>query len=229
MMKLIKFQKYSLAFLVFFLLLSGIKQLSAGNTEKGKTINILKEGHKYFQKPYGSWSIENKQLILETENPQPQRTNIWIIEDFKDFVLDLDFKLDQGTNTGVFVRTTDTEDPVQTGIEIQIRDDYGKSPIDKHFCGSIYEIKEVSENRVEKAGKWNHLKIICRDATIEVYLNKGKVIDIDLSEWKESGKNPDGTKNKFKTVYQDMAHKGKIGFQDHGGKVWFRNIRIKEL
>src|SRR5680860_276639 len=201
MMRIIKIQKYSLVLFVFFLLFSGIKQLSADNTEKEKTISILKKERMSFQKPYGSWSIENKQLILETENPQSQRTNIWIIENFKDFVLDLDFKLDQGTNTGVFVRTADTEDPVQTGIEIQIRDDYGKSPIDKHFCGSIYEIKEVSENRVKKAGKWNHLKINCKGTSIKVYLNKGKVIDIDLSDWEEAGKNIDGSTNKFKTAY----------------------------
>jgi hypothetical protein len=127
-----------------------------------------------------------------------------------------------------FFGLPDIGNPVQTGIEVQIRDDYGKTPIDKNFCGSIYDIKEVSENRVKKPGKWNQLKLICDGSLVEVYLNNKKVVDIDLSDWEEAGKNPDGTKNKFNTAYKDMARKGKIGFQDHGGKVWFRKLENSE-
>lgn len=220
---------YGVVIIAFFLLFPGVKQLNAKESEKGETKSIIKDGLANFQKPYGSWSVKNKQLILGEENPQRNRTNIWINEDFEDFMLEFDFKVNPGTNSGVFFRTTNINDPVQTGIEVQIRDDYGKNPIDKHFCGSVYEIKEISENRVKKAGEWNRLKIICKDTSIEVYLNKEKVIEMDLLEWDEAGKNPDGSKNKFKTAFKDMARKGKIGFQDHGGKVWFKNIRIKEL
>lgn len=66
-------------------------------------------------------------------------------------------------------------------------------------------------------------------SVIQVYLNNGKVVDINLSEWKELGKNPDGTKNKLITAYKDMPREGKIGFQDHEGKVWYKNIRISKL
>jgi len=215
--------------IIFCFLFCETKPLSAETSEKEITKDILKEGLENFQKPYGSWTVKNKQLILETEQPHRKRRNIWIKGEYQDFILELDFKLAKGANSGVFMRTVDIDDPVQTGIEVQIRDDHGKSPIDKKFCGSIYDIKEVSENRVKKSGKWNRLKIICEGKSITVYLNKGKVIDIDLSDWKEAGKNPDGTKNKYKTAYKDMAEIGKIGFQDHGGKVWYRNICIKEL
>lgn len=218
-----------IVFITSFVLFSGVKQINAKVSVKGETKNIIKNGLTNFQKPYGSWFVKNKQLILGEENPQKNRTNIWINEDFEDFILELDFKVNQGTNSGVFFRTKNINDPVQTGIEVQIRDDYGKCPIDKHFCGSVYEIKEISENRVKKAGGWNRLKIVCKNTLVRVYLNKGKVIEMDLSEWDEVGKNPDGSKNKFKTAFKDMPSKGKIGFQDHGGKVWFKNIRIKEL
>ena len=75
----------------------------------------------------------------------------------------------------------------------------------------------------------NHLKVTCKGSVIQVFLNKGKVVDIDLTEWEEPGKNPDGTKNKFITAYKEMPREGKIGFQDHGGKVWYKNIRISRL
>lgn len=223
-----KYYKW-LGFVFILLMISSLDGINAESFEKSKTKNLLEEDLNNFQEPYGSWAIENKQLVLNSENPQKSRTNLWTKEEYEDFILELDFTLNPGTNSGVFFRTADINNPVQSGIEVQIRDDYGKSPIDKHFCGSIYEIKEISENRVKKAGKWNHLKLICKGPKIEVYLNKGKVIDINLNEWEKPGENPDGTSNKFKTAYKDMPRKGKIGFQDHGGKVWYKNIRITKL
>src|SRR6185369_992485 len=41
---------------------------------------------------------------------------------YADFVLAADFKLSKGCNSGIFVRTGDAKDPVQTGIEIQVYD-----------------------------------------------------------------------------------------------------------
>ncbi len=216
-------------FLLILFLMSGVVLVSASSIIEKETRNVLKDGFTSFQKPYGSWYIKNNQLILGDENPPKKRTNLWINQDYEDFILELDFKLNPKTNSGVFFRTADTDDPVQTGIEVQLRDDYNKSPVDKHFCGSVYEIKEVSENRVKSPGKWNHLKIICNGNNIEVHLNQGKVVDIDLSQWSKAGINPDGTENKFHTAYKDMPEKGKVGFQDHGGKIWLKNIKITEI
>lgn len=193
--------------------------------------NLLANGLAGFSTPYGDWGIEDGQLILPANTNKKQRTDIWLNGDYGDFKLELDFKVGKGTNSGIFFRTSDIKDPVQTGIEVQIRDDYGKSPIDKHFCGSVYDIKEVSENRVKKAGEWNHIQITCLGNKINVILNGGEVVDINLNYWKDIGKNPDGTENKFGTAYNVMSQKGKIGFQDHpgAGGVWYKNIRIKEL
>jgi hypothetical protein len=221
-------KRLSLLFsLISFFFIAEIQDLDA--LPPSKKINILKEGYINFNEPFGGWIIENEELILNSENPRESRTNIWLKENYGNFIIELNFKLNPGTNSGLFFRTADTGNPVQTGIEVQIRDDFNKSPIDKNFCGSIYDIREVSENRVKKAGKWNHLKVICNGSVIQVFLNKGKVVDINLTEWKDTGKNPDGTKNKFNTAYKDMPREGRIGFQDHGGKVWYKNIRISRL
>jgi hypothetical protein len=221
--------RYYVALVISIFMISGIQATSPVNSGNEKAKNILNNGLLYFKEPYGSWNVKNKQLILEAENPRNMRTNIWLSEDYEDFLLELEFKLNPGTNSGIFFRTSDIDNPVQTGIEVQIRDDYGKTPIDKHFCGSIYDIKEVSENRVKKPGKWNQLKMICDGSIVEIYLNNIKVIDIDLSDWEDAGINPDGTKNKFSTAYKDMPRKGKIGFQDHGGIISFRNLKIQKL
>jgi hypothetical protein len=55
------------------------------------------------------------------------------------------------------------------------------------------------------------------------------IINMNLDDWKEVGRNPDGSPNKFRTAYKDMPRAGHIGFQDHGGGIWYRNIRIKPL
>jgi hypothetical protein len=60
-------------------------------------------------------------------------------------------------------------------------------------------------------------------------LNGTLVVDADIDQWSEAGKNPDGTPNKFKYAWKDMPRLGHIGLQDHGGYVEFRNIKIKEL
>lgn len=227
----IKKTSYRLFFIsiaISFLFL-GLKQINHEDFGKDEFVNVLQDGMLAFTEPYGEWIVENGQLILPVKNEPGKRNNIWLKNIYRDFILELDFKFDTGTNSGVFMRTVNIADPVQTGIEIQIRDDYGKSPIDKNFCGSVYDIKEISENRVKKPGEWNHLKIMAEGTILSVFLNEGKVIDINLTNWEEAGKNPDGSANKFKTAYKDMTHPGRIGFQDHGGKVWYRNIRIKEL
>jgi len=60
-------------------------------------------------------------------------------------------------------------------------------------------------------------------------LNGKEIIDMDLIEWTEVGKSPDGTKNKFPVALESLQRPGYIGFQDHGTPVWYRNIKVKRL
>jgi len=80
-----------------------------------------------------------------------------------------------------------------------------------------------------KDGQWNHITIKAVDNKINIMLNEEPIIDMNLDDWKTAGKNPDGSKNKFKTALKDFKREGHIGFQDHGANVWYRNVRIKRL
>lgn len=152
--------------------------------------------------------------------------DIWTDRKYSDFILDFDFKLAEKTNSGVFLRAA--EHTWLPWVEVQVEDSYGK-PVSKHICGGIFDIKEPTVNAVKPAGQWNRMTIKAMDSKISVVLNHQSVLDIDLNDWEEAHKNPDGTKNKFNIAYKDLPREGWLGFQDHGFPVWYRNVKIKEL
>ncbi len=154
---------------------------------------------------------------------------LWSKERYGNFMLDLEFKLERGTNSGVMLRTDSRQNWLHTGIEIQLLDSYGKQKPDRHDCGAMYDCLAPTYNAVRPAGQWNRMIITCRGSTVRVALNGLSVLEADLDRWTEAHKNPDGTPNKFDIAYRDMARTGYIGLQDHGSPIWFRNIRIKTL
>jgi sugar phosphate isomerase/epimerase len=178
----------------------------------------------------GSWVTEGGVLALKGGADAwtwKNRNDLWTKERYGDFILDLEFKVAKGTNSGVFIRTGDIANCVQTGIEVQIHDTTDGT---RHgACGAIYDCLSPSKNMVKKTGEWNRCTITCRANKIYVLLNGEQIIDMDLNLWTEAHKNPDGTPNKFNTPYKLMPRVGHIGFQDHGHPIWFRNVKIKPL
>jgi 3-keto-disaccharide hydrolase len=146
--------------------------------------------------------------------------DLWSKERFGDFVLELEFKA--AGNSGVFFRTDNPKDNVQTGIEIQIDKPGGP---DKHSVGAIYDLVAPTKNAALDG--WNKLIITAMGPRIAVELNGEKINRMNLDLWKEAQKNPDGSGNKFRTALKDFKREGHIGLQDHGNQVSYRNIRVK--
>ena len=169
----------------------------------------------------GSWTMDDGELTWHGGG------YIWTKERFGDFILDLEFKVSEEANSGVFFRTADLDDIVHTGIEVQIHETTDGSPFG--VCGAVYDCLAPAKDMNRGADVWNHYTITCHDNKISVVFNGEQIIDMDLNLWTEPHKNPDGTRNKFRIAYRDMAREGHIGFQDHGQQVWFRNIKIKEI
>ncbi len=169
-----------------------------------------------------SWAVEDGALVRRGAG------DIWTEQEFGDFVLELEFKFSAGANSGIFFRTANLADAVQTGIEMQVLDTHGQPP-DRHACGAIYDCVAPAKQAVRPAGEWNQVTLTCRGPQITVVLNGEPIVDMNLDRWTEPGKNPDGSANKFRTAYKDMPRRGRIGFQEHGGEVVYRKIRIKPL
>jgi hypothetical protein len=172
-------------------------------------------------KPGSGWVIEKGVLTRK-----PKAGMIWTYERFGNFILDLEFKTEG--NSGIFFRTDNPSDCVQTGIEMQVYKRVSKP--NKHSCGAVYDALAPSRE-MTKDGQWNHVTITAEDNKIKIVLNGEQIIDMDLNRWTEPQKNPapDGSKNKFRTALKDFKREGHIGFQDHGANVWFRNVRIRQL
>ena len=148
-------------------------------------------------------------------------------ERFGDFTLSCDFKVSAGCNSGIFIRTGNAKDPVQTGIEIQVLDSAGNTKVGKHDCGAIYDLVAPSKNPMKPAGEWNTMVISCQKNKIQVSLNGESIAEMDLDQWTEAGKGPDGAKNKFTKALKDFPREGLLGFQDHGKPAWFKNIKAR--
>lgn len=166
-------------------------------------------------KASAGWVIEDGALVCKGK-----AGDIWTKQRFGDFVLALEFRT-QG-NSGVFIRTDNPRDNVQTGIEIQIDKPGGPS---KYSVGAVYDALAPRENAAKDG--WNQMIITAKDNLLQVDLNGRRIIDMDLNRWSEPSQNPDGSKNKFKTALKSFKREGHIGFQDHGAEVAYRNVRIK--
>ena len=175
-------------------------------------------------KPEG-WTVEDECIVCTVQGGKYLYTQ----DQYENFVLSVDFKIAEKTNSGIFFRWSDLDDPVHTGIEIQIFDSYGQEVSDTHTCGAIYDMVAPSSNPSKPAGEWNNILITSVPNHISVEKNGVRIAEMDVDQWEEAGKNADGSKNKFKYAWKDMPQKGHIGLQDHGGKVWFRNLKIQQL
>lgn len=171
------------------------------------------------QQPNSGWVLDDGVLARKGRGGY-----IWSKDRFGDFVLELEFKTEG--NSGVFIRTDNLKNPVQTGLEIQIL-----SPVDKPTkgsCGAVYNCLAPTKE-MSRAGEWNKMSIRALDNELSVTINGEKIVDMDLNRWTEPHRNPDGTQNKFSTPIKDFKREGHIGFQDHGHPVAYRNARIKPL
>lgn len=176
------------------------------------------------RKAPGDWAFENGVLVAKDHN------TIWTKKSYGNFVLDLEFKVAKESNSGVFLRSGDIKNTL-AALEIQVHDSadgalYG-------MVGAIYNAQPPAKNMSKPVGEWNRFTITCHDSHVSLIFNGEEVWNVDLNNWTEPKKNPDGTPNKFAKALKDFSRNGPLGLQGLHGKaqapVWYRNIKIKEL
>lgn len=184
------------------------------------------------------WMCSNGKPIqtkVEDGSLVPYKSGGYLIiheKQFGDFVLKCDVRWeDPRCNSGIFFRVEDPKNPVHTGFEIQVMSGKGTG---KHDLGAIYDLAATSKNAGKPDGEWNSIEIRCKGLHISVTVNGEKVSSVNCDEFDKPGLCPDGKKHKYKLkgeprAVKDFARSGYLGFQDHGHKVWYRNVKLLEL
>ena len=181
------------------------------------------------------WTVEDGMIVGISE--AGKMSNLSTQAQYGDFELRLEYNADAKVNSGVFLRVSDLDDEVHTGLEIQILDTYGKElPLDRGDSGALYDMIAPSANALKPAGEWNQMRMRCDGPRVAVELNGVQVVDADLDLFDTPGQNPDGSSNKFKYAWKTMPRAGHIGLQTHAGmgglsdvKIRFRNLVVQPL
>ncbi|MDO5553850.1 MAG: DUF1080 domain-containing protein [Planctomycetia bacterium] len=176
----------------------------------------------------GMWAF-NDENVLKSEKDSA----IWTKEKYGSFVCSFEFKAPAGSNSGFMFHCTDKENWVPNAIEIQLLDDCGKVP-NYHSTGSFYGYQAPSEDASKECGQWNKMVIVSIAQTVDIYLNGKQINHIDLSQWTDNKKGPNGTDIEEKFQGKSLARStpyGYIGFQGKHGDdgITFRNAKIKRI
>lgn len=180
--------------------------------------------------PQGVWSFAGG-VLTATEDK-----NIWTQQEYRNVIVDLEFKNDVATNSGVIVYASDLKNWIPNSIEIQILDDFAPkwaSAPKSWQCGAVFGLLPASKQVVRQPGQWNRMTVTCLGPMIHVLLNGESVNTFDMRKWTSAKKNPDGSDippwlNKPKA---QLATKGRLGLQGKhsGAPIYFRNLKIKPL
>lgn len=172
----------------------------------------------------GKWELKDGILVAKDHD------TLWTKDSYGDFILDLDFKVEKESNSGIFLRSGNIKD-VLSALEIQVHDSADGSKYG--MVAAIYDAMPPSKSMAKPVGEWNHFTITCKGPLVSVVFNGTEVINANLDNWPVAGKNPDGTPNKFKKALKDYARTGPIGLQGLHGKaqapVYYCNMKIKAL
>jgi hypothetical protein len=166
----------------------------------------------------GTWRVQDGILFTEGEGDGWLSTK----DQFEDFELELEYRIPEGGNSGVFLRAPHQGDPAYSGIEIQILDD--KAEVYSNlkpwqYTGSLYGLQGPKISLSNNFGEWQKMKILCKGPQIKVFMNGEHINDANLIDFMDMEETHPGIKRR----------KGYIGLQNHSTKIEFRNIKIREI
>ena len=152
--------------------------------------------------------------------------NVYTKDEYDNFHLKFEFKLEPGSNNGLGIRAPLEGDAAYVGMELQILDNTAEKYSNLHdwqYHGSIYGIYPAKRGYLNPVGQWNKEEVIANGNDIKVILNGTVIVDANLKEATKDGI-ISGTEHPG--LFNRTGH---IGFLGHGDYVEFRNIRILPL
>ncbi|MBM3402472.1 MAG: DUF1080 domain-containing protein [Bacteroidetes bacterium] len=180
-----------------------------------------------------NWRVENGALVCLGAKGPSGSGDIITDRSFRNFELRWDWKLEKGSNSGVFYHVVEDvkyKRAIETSPEYQIMDeaDFPTKLDDTQLTGADYAMYSPKNRKASKpVGEWNSSAIIFRNGRVEHWLNGIRIVKFQA--WTKAW-----NKRKLEGKWKDypdygLSPEGKIGLQDHGNKAYFRNIRVRAL
>jgi len=173
----------------------------------GKTLN----GWWYLGDNHDSFTVNPKGFI---EWKSKGGKALMTCNRYDNFILRLEWMIEKGGNTGVWIWAPRASRASKIGFEVQILGDSDRTDLTDDTTGAIYKVIPPKVKAMKPDGEWNNLEIICNGSHVKVTLNGQIVQDVNFDEVEE---------------LKYRLRKGFIGVTDHGNYCGFRNIRIKPL
>ncbi len=192
----------------------------------GKSVNGWR-GYKNI--PTDGWEVINGEIHCKETGVQ-KRADLITVDAYDNFELSIDWKVSKANNSGVIWRVSeDYGASFESGPEYQLIDDngYADKLEDWQKSGADYAMYTPSKLMAKGPGEYNRTVIKVNDSHVTYWLNGDKVVEYDLwtDDWKKRKAN-----SKWKDARgYGMNKKGHIALQDHGGGVWFKNIKLKKI
>ena len=153
------------------------------------------------------WWTANEGILTAKSDPDKKGSILWTDKEYKDFIIQLDFKFGKGTvDSGIFIRNEN--DQIQIGESGSLKRDMTCSP---YIPGKGYPAEAKNIKELLKMDDWNTIKVKAQGSVYTMWLNGEEVLTYD----------------------SDTAiEKGPVGLQLHPGRdmdIEFRNILFAEL
>jgi hypothetical protein len=174
--------------------------------------------------PGAGWVVENGELTLTAGGAG----DIMTVEQFGPFELSLEWKISPKGNSGIIYLVNEdpaAENTYNTGPEMQVLDNDGHpdGKIPSHRAGALYDFTVPPDGAVKPVGEWNEAVVRFTGSELNGKLVSESSYGNDAWKTKVAA-----TKFKQWPLFGTFA-RGHIALQDHGDRVWYRNIRIRPL
>jgi hypothetical protein len=193
----------------------------------GKTLNGWTE---YGGAPVSEgWTVEDGVLLLRGRRAR----DIVTAKPYAKYELSLEWRLEPtgpAGNSGIFYNVIDTASAIYWGAPEMAVLDNARHPDGKTeltSSGAVHSLYPVAHAHTKPTGEWNAVRLVVNGDHVEHWLNGTKVVEYELgsADWK---RRVAASKFADKPLY-GTTRSGRIGLQQHGSYVGYRNIKLREI
>jgi hypothetical protein len=177
------------------------------------------------------WKVEDGLLTVAPGDGSDTRGALDLIsrDTFDRFELTFEWRIAPGGNSGVKYFVLEDMDAA-VGHEYQIIDDekHPDARLGPHRqTAALYDVLAAADRPLLPAGAFNRSRIVVEGASVEHWLNGARVLRYEPGS---AALKSAIARSKFKSVARFGAvQEGHILLQDHGDRVWYRDVRIRRL